>query len=91
MRRTNYKTCDAGLASAKRYGGAGYASTLVEVLIAVAILGILAAIILPGVQGHVQKAKESAATDNQLFCMRAPVFSNYFGAIFSKVRLIVVP
>jgi type II secretion system protein G len=41
-----------------------YAFTLVEVLIVVAIIGILAAIILPGLQGHVQKAKESAAKED---------------------------
>jgi general secretion pathway protein G len=72
MRHTNYKTRYAGLASplgvakptAKRCGGAEYAFTLVEVLIVVAILGILAAIILPGLQGHIQKAKESAAKDD---------------------------
>ncbi len=40
------------------------AFTLVEILIAVAILGILAAVVLPTFQGHVQQAKESAAKDN---------------------------
>lgn len=40
------------------------AFTLVEVLIVVAILGILAAIVLPEVNGYTQKAKESAAKDN---------------------------
>ena len=40
------------------------AFTLVEILIVVAILGILAAIVLPTVQGHVQQARESAAKDN---------------------------
>ncbi len=40
------------------------AFTLVELIIVVAILGILAAIILPEFQGHVQKAKEAAAKDN---------------------------
>ena len=38
--------------------------TLVEVLIVVAILGILAAIVLPEVQGYTEKAKENAAKDN---------------------------
>jgi prepilin-type N-terminal cleavage/methylation domain-containing protein len=38
--------------------------TLVEILIVVAILGILAAIVLPEFQGHVQQAKEAAAKDN---------------------------
>jgi len=38
--------------------------TLTEILIVVAILGILAAIILPTFQSHTQQAKESAAKDN---------------------------
>jgi prepilin-type N-terminal cleavage/methylation domain-containing protein len=38
--------------------------TLTEILIVVAILGILAAIILPTFQSHSQQAKESAAKDN---------------------------
>jgi type IV pilus assembly protein PilA len=38
--------------------------TLVEVMIVVAILGILAAIVMPQVQGYTQKAKEAAAKDN---------------------------
>jgi prepilin-type N-terminal cleavage/methylation domain-containing protein len=38
--------------------------TLVEILMVVAILGILAAIILPTLQGHITEAKESAAKDN---------------------------
>jgi len=40
------------------------AFTLVEVLIVVAILGILAAIVLPTFQGNVTIAKEAAAKDN---------------------------
>ena len=40
------------------------AFTLVEVLIVVAILGILAAIVLPVFRSHSQKAKEAAAKDN---------------------------
>lgn len=40
------------------------AFALVEILIVVAILGILAAIALPMFQGHIQQAKESAAKDN---------------------------
>ena len=39
------------------------AFTLVELLIVVAILGILAALVLPTLQGHIQLAKESAAKD----------------------------
>ena len=38
--------------------------TLVEILIVVAILGILAAVIIPEYRGYTQKAKESAAKDN---------------------------
>jgi len=40
------------------------AFTLVEILIVVAVLGILAAIVLPTVQGHITEAKEAAAKDN---------------------------
>lgn len=39
------------------------AFTLVEILIVVAILGILAAVVIPELQGHSQKAKESAAKE----------------------------
>jgi len=39
------------------------AFTLVEILIVVAILGILAAIVLPTFQDHIQQARESAAKD----------------------------
>lgn len=39
------------------------AFSLVELLIVVAILGILAAVVIPEVSSHVMKAKESAAKD----------------------------
>ena len=38
--------------------------TLVEVLIVVAIIGILAAITIPTFRGHIQEAKEAAAKDS---------------------------
>ena len=38
--------------------------TLVELMIVVSILGILAAIVIPEFQGHIQQAKEAAAKDN---------------------------
>ena len=38
--------------------------TLVEILIVVAILGILASVIIPEYTGYTQKAKESAAKEN---------------------------
>lgn len=41
-----------------------YAFTLVELLIVVAILGILAAVTMPMVKDYTQQAKESAAKDN---------------------------
>ena len=40
------------------------AFSLVEILIAVAILGILAAVVFPQFQSYSQQAKESAAKDN---------------------------
>lgn len=40
------------------------AFTLVEVLLVVAILGILAALVLPTFQDHIARAKESAAKDS---------------------------
>jgi prepilin-type N-terminal cleavage/methylation domain-containing protein len=41
-----------------------WAFTLVELMIVVAILGIMAAIVLPEFQSHTQQAKEAAAKDN---------------------------
>ena len=40
------------------------AFSLVEILIVVAVLGILAAIALPTFQGYIVEAKEAAAKDN---------------------------
>lgn len=40
------------------------AFTLVEIILVVTILGILAAIVLPGFQNHAAKAKESAVKSN---------------------------
>ncbi len=40
------------------------AFTLVEVILIVTILGILGALVLPTFQGHIAKARESAAKDN---------------------------
>jgi len=42
----------------------GRAFTLAEVLIVVAIIGILAAMIIPEFQQHAQQAKEAAAKDS---------------------------
>ena len=43
---------------------ARYAFTIVEILIVIAVLGILAAVVIPTVQGQIQQARESAAKDN---------------------------
>ena len=40
------------------------AFTLVEMILVVTILGILGALVLPTFQGHIAKARESAAKDN---------------------------
>ena len=40
------------------------AFTLIELMITIAILGILTAIVMPTMQDHIKKAKESAAKDN---------------------------
>ncbi|MEJ5259786.1 MAG: type II secretion system protein [Anaerohalosphaeraceae bacterium] len=40
------------------------AFTLVELMIVVAVIGILAALVFPEVQGYSQRAKEAAAKDN---------------------------
>ncbi len=42
----------------------GRAFSLIEILIVVAIIGILAAIVMPAFQDHIQRAKEAAAKDN---------------------------
>ena len=48
------------------------AFTLVEMLIVVAIIGIMAAIVMPLISDHVQKAKESTAKDS-LRAMRGAI------------------
>jgi general secretion pathway protein G len=50
--------------SSSRVTGVCRAFTLVEVLIVVAILGIIAALIVPEYHNYSQKAKESAAKEN---------------------------
>jgi prepilin-type N-terminal cleavage/methylation domain-containing protein len=53
-----------------------YAFTLIEVLIVVAILGIIAAIVYPQFQDNTQQAKESAAKDT-LRIMRTAIERYY--------------
>ena len=48
------------------------AFTLIEVILVVTILGILAALVFPTLQGHTAKARESAAKDN-LSIMRTQI------------------
>ncbi len=49
--------------TAKKWENMKRAFTLVEILIVVAILGILAAIVLPTFRGHIAEAREAAAKD----------------------------
>lgn len=73
------------------------AFTLVELMIVVAILGILAAIVLPEFQGHIQQAKEAAAKDNLRILREAigryaadhGVPPGYVNGIFSSNHLVV--
>jgi prepilin-type N-terminal cleavage/methylation domain-containing protein len=53
-----------GLESVKSVVKKCSAFSLAELLIVVAILGILAALVVPEIQGHTQRAKEAAAKDN---------------------------
>lgn len=52
------------LSQAGRYEQMKQAFSIVELIIVVAILGILAAIVLPQFQSHATQAKEAAAKDN---------------------------
>lgn len=61
---------------------AQYGFTLVELMIIVAILGILAAIALPEFQGHTQKARESTAKEN-LRLLRIGLSSDEIVGIYS--------
>lgn len=45
--------------------------TLIDVMIVVVLIGILAAIVIPIVSGHLDRAKETAATATQAMVRRA--------------------